>query len=71
LRGRVVDANEAVIAAAAHESDARAIGRPDRPRALATRFERLRRRDFAIDGGEPKLAAADEGDGPRGHPPAR
>ena len=38
LRGRVVHANEAVIAAAAHESDARAIGRPDRSRALAARL---------------------------------
>ena len=62
LRGRVVDADEAVIAAAAHESDARAIGRPDRSRALAACLERLRRRDFAIDGRPPELALADEGD---------
>src|ERR1019366_8865785 len=61
LRGRVVHANQAVVAAVAHERDARAIGRPDRSRALAPRFESLRRRGFAIHGRPPKLASADEG----------
>ena len=69
LRGRIVHANEAMVAAVAHESEVRAIGRPDRSRALAARLEHPHCRVSAIDRRPPELAVADESDARA--PPAR
>src|SRR4029077_4715996 len=69
LPGGVAEADEAVIAAAADECQARSVRRPAEPALFAARLEELRRLLVSFQGDRPDLLLQDEGDAVslRGH----